>query len=223
MAISKTDVCNMALSLIGDERFQLADFDTDTGKTKRQCALHYDTTLEEVTRLHSWNCSKKRDELTVTEYTEHFWDNQATIPADSIRILTLTNNDTFYRMLRFNTDWAIEGGLILSNSSGMFILYQKIPTIDEMDSLFLRAFYTSLAVKLSIPLTGDRKIRSDLLAEFEQIIMPEARRVNGFEGYEHPVVDSEWLEATYTSTGSVGASWPPISSTYTNGSGFGSI
>jgi hypothetical protein len=200
MAISKTDVCNMALSLIGDERFQLADFDTDTGKSKRQCALHYDTTLEEVTRLHSWNCSKKRDELTVTAYTEHFWDNQATIPSDSIRILTLTNDDTFYRMLRFNTDWAIEGGLILSNSSGMFILYQKIPTIDEMDSLFLRAFYTSLAVKLSIPLTGDRKIRSDLLAEFEQIIMPEARRVNGFEGYEHPVVDSEWLEATITPT-----------------------
>jgi len=189
---------------------QLTDVDTDGDKVARQCLLHYDITLEEITRLHTWNCSKKRDELTVTDYTEHHWDSQADIPTDSIRVIGITNNNTFYRMLRFNTDWAIEGSLILSNSSEMFALYQKIPDIADMDALFLRAFYTALAIKIAIPLTGDRKIRQELMAEFEQIIMPEARRVNGFEGYEHPVVDSEWLEATITPTTGI-ETWQALS------------
>lgn len=303
MASTQTDICNLSLSLLGDERLQFTDIDVaPSTKITRQCLLHYDTTLEEVTRLHTWNCSKKRTELASTEsgdnpqsvtpfdagdttwntdlifvdtfngaprYSEDGttsstkigsyngatwelidessnidytnpetglefpqtgwvvglgttpapevnlnsffnWDTFAKIPNDSIRLITLSNNRTFYRMLRFTVDWQVEGDFILSNSSAMLLLYQIIPPIAEMDALFLRAFYTALAIKLAIPLTGDRKIRQELQAEFEQIIMPEARRVNGFEGYEHPVVDSEFLEATITPTTGI-ETWQALS------------
>lgn len=198
MATTKTDLCNMALSLLGQERMQLTDVDTDSSKVAAQCLLHYETTLEELVRLHTWNCCTQRDELTTSDYTEHGWSTQATLPTDCIRPLALSITDTFYRTLEWTTEWEISGRLVLSNSGTNFLKYTAVPEISAMDSLFMQAFYTKLAIKLAIPLTGKRDIRNDLMVEFEQIIMPEARRTNGFEGYELPRTDSEWLEATVT-------------------------
>lgn len=189
----------------------MTDVDTDNTSVSRQFLLHYDQTLEEVTRLHVWNCSKKRDELTTSDHTEHGWEKKATIPSDAIRLIALTNTDSFYRWLRPNVEWAVEGTLILSNDADNYLLYQKVPTVDEMDSLFVRAFYTMLAIKVCIPIDGDRQIRGELLREMEQVIMPEARRVNGFEGYENPLIDSEWLEATYTPTTGGLTTWQALS------------
>jgi hypothetical protein len=70
-----------------------------------------------------------------------------------------------------------------------------------MDSLFVRAFYTLLESKLAVPVAGDRDARVAALAEFEKVILPEARRVDGFEGDEQAVIDSDWIEATYSTSG----------------------
>lgn len=210
MATTKTDVCNMALSLLGDERLQLTDVDTDNTKVSRQCLLHYDVTLDELTRLHTWHCAVKRDEITTSDYAEFGWDKQATLPSDCIRPIELSNTDTFYKVFIPNVEWEISGRLVLSNNADNFLKYTAVPTLANMDALFLRAFYTSLAVKLAIPIVGDREIRRELMLEFEQVVMPEARRTNGFEGYELPIVDSEWLEATVTPT-SGSSAWQALS------------
>jgi hypothetical protein len=200
----------MALSLLGDERAQLTDVDTDNTKVSRQCLLHYDQTLEELTRLHTWNCASKRDELTTSDYTEFGWDKQATLPADCIRPIELSDTDTFYKTLVRDVEWEVSGRLVLSNYGDNFLKYYAVPAIASMDALFTRAFYTLLAVKIAIPITGDREIRRDLLIEFEQVIMPEARRTNSFEGFEYPKIDSEWLEATVTPTYGTSA-WQALS------------
>ena len=72
-----------------------------------------------------------------------------------------------------------------------------------MDELFIRCLYTQLAIKVAYPLTEDAKLVRMLEDEMSQVILPEARRVNSFEGYEAPSVDSEWLEASYASGSSV--------------------
>ena len=64
MSLTKTKLCNLALSKLGSERVLLSDFDTDTGVIKDQVDLHYTPTLEELTRMHSWNCCKTRNELS---------------------------------------------------------------------------------------------------------------------------------------------------------------
>ena len=81
-----------------------------------------------------------------------------------------------------------------------------------MDSLFAQAFYTWLAYKLAIPVAGNEKRANDILDEFTSAVMPEARRVNGFEQYNFATNDSEWLEATQT-TASSGNSYPPFAQT----------
>jgi hypothetical protein len=305
MALTKTKLCNLALSKIGNERVQLSDFDTDTGKIKDQCDLHYDPTLNELVRMHKWNCVKGRTKLATTatptdpesvtvfgagdsswntdliyvdelnsrprysetggtsatkilyftgvewhmedefgnaDYKEssesttvpqtgwttdlgtapapkvnlnndYNWEYSAPLPTNCIRPLALTNTSNSERFLKPVIDWRVENGYVLTNYSDIYLLYIKAPTPSEMDSLFAQAFYTLLASKLAVPISGDRQLNQDLLIEFNSVVMPEARRVNAFEGKESPVVDSDWLEATYTSPSNLGSSWPPFAQT----------
>ena len=293
---TKTEICNFALSLIGNERNQLSDFTTDTGKIKDQCDLHYDQTLEELCRMHTWNCCKKRDQLveTVTlitdsndveftysatvntkaqftnstpddyiqwnstlgrwerddsysvsfsavyynEGTEDIpsttgwkkvsddtdagftltltydfgWEKEYILPSDCLRPVFLTNTTESQRFLQPMIDWAVEVDRILANYSPVYLLYIKTPLPAEMDTLFLKAFYHLLASKLAIPIAGDEDMSGRILDKFNNFVIPEARRINAFEGKKSPTVDSEWLESTYTSPSNLGSSWPPFGS-----------
>jgi len=199
MAITtKTDICNVALSLIGDEALQLSAVDTDGTKAARQCLLHYDQTLNELVRMHVWNCCINRDQLTTAAYAEHGWDYSVALPSGCIRPLVLADSDTSFRYFAYNTEWVVESGYILTNCEDPYLTFTKIPAIATMDSLFLQCFYTLLASKISIALvTKGRELRNQYLEEFNKVLMPEARRVDAFEGNEEEPIESEWLAASY--------------------------
>lgn len=197
MALTQLTLCNLALSKIGNEGVQITHFTNDTGKAARQCRLHYTQTLNELVRMHTWNCTKFRAELVLSITDPIFgWDYSYVLPSGCLRPVALTADSSTQRLLRFNDEWIIESNFIFSNSATAWLSYIKAPAEADMDPLFAAAFYTLLASKLAIPVMGDRDIAKDMLEEFYSVIMPEARRVNGFEGYESPVVDSEWLQAT---------------------------
>jgi hypothetical protein len=307
MALTKTILCNMALSKLGSSRVQLSSFDNDSGELKTACVLHYEPTLKEVARMHSWNCCKKRNELspyrlkltpptgagtqtyiatgvtdstqiTNTLYTNYakydfnggytfavsdsgdgstlsrlntttgindekwnlkYFDSSATfnmnsaitnsfdpsgdyefqsgqnfvvekvkpdfeydyqylIPSDAIRSFYLTNSSETYKFMKPRVDWVIEGNSILTNESKVYLCYDGVPEPTAMDSLFAQAFATLLASRLCMTVTGDRNLYLSLLNEFNNVIMPEARRINGTEKQTLPVIDSEWIEASYT-------------------------
>ena len=198
MATTKTHICNFALSLIGDTRSQLTDVDTDTTSIARQCLLHYEQTLHELVRMHTWNCAKGRAVLSTSDASEPAmgWSKQATLPENCIRANFLSPDSSTSQFYRPEVDWVVEGRTLYCNHSAAFLLYEKEPTVAHMDALFIRAFYTFLGSKLAKPLMGDDALGLSLLNQFESDILPEARRVNGFEGSEPAVVDSEWLDAT---------------------------
>lgn len=304
MALTKVKLCNLALSKIGNERNQLPEpiFDNNTGNIFRQCDLHYEPTLTELVRMHSWNCCKKRNQVGCYEvkltyggtetgafsgnitasstdsngrpvystgtsgsngYVNLFFNDtlgywqitygaddanntlsastdgqdytgyspwteygneiytleivkpnfgynyQFKLPDDLVRCLYVTSTDATYEFAQPITEWHIEKDRLLTNDQKAFILYDMQPEPEDMDSLFAQAFYTSLGAKLAVPVAGDRGLYTSLVDEFISVIMPEARRVNGFESNDYAVNDSEWLEATYT-TSSSGNSYPPF-------------
>lgn len=307
MALSKVVLTNLALSKIGSDRLQITNFDTDATLAGTQARLHYDQTLEELARMHSWNCCKKRTQvgafeinltpsattltnggfsgnLTATStdsngrpvyttgisgengyinlafndtagkwsitygangnnnvanaygdgatYTGHNpwtqyagvytlvivkpkfeYDYSYRIPADAERSFYVTDSSAVYNYIKPRVDWHREGNSILTNESKLFLCYDAIPEPTDMDSLFAKTFYTMLAMKLSVPITGDRDLEVSLLEEINSVVLPEARRVNGFERQDPPTLDSEWLEATVISPSSLSNSWPPFSQT----------
>lgn len=211
MALTKTKICNMALSKIGDTRAQLTDVDTEDTSISRQCLLHYEQTLHELVRMHSWNCTKERAKLLDSGNTPTFgWEYEFDLPIDCIRPIALTNTDNASSFLKPNIEWSVEERTILCNHEDVWLLYIKEPTASDMDSLFAQAFYTFLASKIAKPIAGDAQLGMQIYNDFINVVMPEARRVNSFEGYEAPIVDSAWLEATITSPSTLGSSWPPF-------------
>ena len=303
---SKTIATNLALSKLGNDRLQITDFDNDSTVAGVQARLHYDPTLEELTRMHTWNCCKKRTQLgafeiniaigsTITaqggfsgdlsstgtdsngrptyttgtsatngyvnlvyDDTNSRWSltlgygggNQAPItlssttynpngdynsgssaatgatitvvkpdfeydysfriPSDAQRSVYLTDTSSSYRHAKPNFAWKREGNSILTDFTPIYMCYEAIPDTTDFDPLFGNAFTSYLAYKLAMPITGDKDLAVLLLQDFQQIVLPEARRINGFERNETPTLDSEWLEATYTSASSSVTSYPPF-------------
>jgi len=198
MAQTKTSLCNLALSMIGDTRNQLTDVDTDNTVISRQCLLHYEPTLHELIRKHTWNCAKGRAELITSDATAPAmgWSREATLPTDCIRPIYLASDASMSQFWKPEIDWVVEGRTVYCNHSSAFMIYEKEPLPATMEALFARAFCVLLASKLAKPIGGNDQLTINLINQFESIDLPEARRVNGFEGSEPAVVDSEWLDAT---------------------------
>ena len=303
---SKTIATNLALSKLGQDRLQISDFDNDNTIAGVQARLHYDPALEELTRMHTWSCCKKRSQIgafeiniaigsTITaqggfsgdlsstgtdsngrptyttgtsatngyvnlvyDDTNSRWSltlgygggNQAPItlssttynpngdynsgssaatgatitvvkpdfeydysfriPSDAQRSVYLTDTSSSYRYAKPNFAWKREGNSILTDFTPIYMCYEAIPDTTDFDPLFGNAFTSYLAYKLAMPITGDKDLAVLLLQDFQQIVLPEARRINGFERNETPTLDSEWLEATYTSASSSVTSYPPF-------------
>ena len=327
---TETHLVNLALSKLGSSRVQISDVDTDNGEIFRQVDMFYFPVLEELVRMHTWQCCKKRNELspfkikvtidkaidssstdeifivtassTTTnvnvQYTnyakyEYFsgsatslqeaidqgqravvlarqdtdgadvangyrwnltyitatgavinvngdvtdsydpsgsylhggsgknitvekikpdfnWSCQHFIPTDAIRSFNVIPERNTNGFSRYKIDWVRQGDAILSNYNNAFLTYEGIPTVTQMDALFENAFVTLLACKLAVPVTGARELELSLLQEFNDVALVEARRINGFEQKPHIVIDSEWLQATYESSGIYGNSLPPF-------------
>lgn len=307
---TKTDIINLSLSKLGSERLTLTDSEitANTLSHAKTVNLHYDQTLQELSRMHKWNCCKARNRLgsykiqivngssfgsttvileatgtsasgrpifdsvspntviasdtdgytklefdednggrwkltrrqsitrthyvTSTEYTptltfesggdiatvtvvkpDFEYSYQHRIPSDFIRTTYVTDTAEVYAYGKSKVYYSIEGNALLSNEENIYMCYVKQPDPSDMDSLFTQAFVTLLAARMAIPITGDAKMYQVLLQEFNSVIMPEARRINGFEKQDSPEVDSEFLEATYISNSSYSNSHPPFSQT----------
>lgn len=187
----------MALAKVGDEGAQITSFSEDS-KAASLVTKFYEPSLREVLRMHTWNCAKARAELAKNITAPVFgWDYSYSLPADCVRPLGLYGTSSSERYIREKIEWVVEGRNVLSNTDGVWLSYIKyITDPNQMDELFVRALYTQLSIKLAYPLTEDRQLVRMLEDEMTVVILPEARRVNSFEGHEMPVIDSEWLEAT---------------------------
>tara|TARA_R100001163_G_scaffold65826_2_gene65311 strand:- start:4185 stop:5153 length:969 start_codon:yes stop_codon:yes gene_type:complete len=317
MALTKTNIINLALNKLASERLTLTsdEITANTLSHAKTVNLHYEQTLQELVRMHKWNCCKARAQLgafkiniaigsnlqsdgaftgdltasstdsngfpvytsvettataegyakveravtgagakvwqvslglgssTTTSTLENTnysptgdyaggstadtgfgltisivkpafeYSYQHRLPTDFIRTTYVTDTSEVYLYGKSKVYYSIEGSALLSNEEDIFLCYVKEPDPSAMDSLFGQAFVTLLAARMAVPITGDMSVYKLLLEEFNSVIMPEARRINGFEKQDSPEVDSEFLEATYTSGSSVSNSYPPFSQT----------
>lgn len=199
MAYTTEQICNLALAKIGDEAAQIRSL-TDGSTEAELCTLFYEPTLRELLAEHTWNFAVKLRQLTASTTDPTFgWNYSYPLPADCIRPLEFRSDSSEYGD-RIINEWKIVGRNIYTNTGNAYLMYISYETDpNQMTPLFIRALYTKLASKLAYPMTEDKNLVVSLENELNQVIMPEARRVNGFEGHSFPMVDSEWIEASYTS------------------------
>ena len=227
--LTKTDFVNVALSKLGSDRVQMADYESDNTEIKEIVKLYFESAGEEILNVTDWNFAKFTEKIATTgsssskpynrvadiagsgrgttydayrviEVQPQFGDDYATFNSQkaSSKINWIEVKDNIYADL--NPDGA-------TATTNLIVTYITNP-IQELDgasypngseffffdSLFLKCWYTNLASKLAVPLTGSKDLEKAIKDELINICIPEAKRVNAVEGSQIVGIGADFNE-----------------------------
>ena len=168
---SVVDICNGALNQLGATTILSL---TEDSKNARLCNSRYTQIRDALFRTHPWNCLQKRIELAA-DTTAPAWGftNAFTLPSDCLRLL---------RILDYDSNYKVEGRKILSNSSGMKILYvARVTDPNEYDELLRETLSASLGADIAFGVTSNNQTAKNMYELFKDKLR-DARFVDSTEG-----------------------------------------
>lgn len=186
---SKVEICNRALQKLGAKRIVSL---TEDSRNARACNVAYEAVKLAEIRAHSWSFAIKRAELAA-ESPAPAWGRTSAfpLPADFVKLINP------YPETSLNTlDWQIEGKKILTNDSApLYVRYlYDVTDPNEMDSLFREAFSTRLAGELCEEITQSNTKKTDLKAEYREIVA-DAKKANAIEKVPEDGPEDTWITA----------------------------
>lgn len=176
---SLTEIANLALAMVGDER--VTSLETDTSKEGRVCNEFMGQVRDECLVHHPWNFAKRRVGLAALTTTPAFqWSYQYQVPSDCLRVLSIESDDP-------HEPWEREGDLILCNlEAPLNIQYIRRHTDSgHWAPLFVRLVAATLAERLAIPLSASKEQAARINAELDNA-RRLARQVDAAEGTPNP-------------------------------------
>lgn len=176
--MNKTQICNRALSEIGDARVYVA------GESSRHGTLidtHFDAVVEEVLREHDWSSAKKRVTLAASSTAPvHTWTKAYALPSDFVRIVQVNDGDEYFE---------IEGEYILCNEDSLELVYIFMPSDDTGYSRYSSELAEVVALKLATVLApsmvGDANRMDALRRRYEKRLI-EARSTDSIQSRPAP-------------------------------------
>lgn len=194
MAISETDIANMAVMSIGIEK-PIDNLQTDDSNEARYCRRFYPSTRDAMLRSHPWNCAIHRKAITPLASTPiSDWDYQYQLPSNPYCLRVLQVGE-----MGDDIDWVVEGRRLLTNEGTSIKLkyIKRITDTNEFDPLLVDAISIKLAIKIVMPLTSSQSMKDSLIKELELLSLPEARTIDGQEGSTETLEVDRWLDARY--------------------------
>lgn len=188
-------ICNIALGRLGQSKIMSLD---DASQQARYCNLFYEPTRDEVLRAHPWSFAKKRATLTQLAASPPFgWVNAFELPTDCLRPLQVNEWEPY----EADDNWVVEGNQILTDDDTVQLLYiAQIADCTMFDPLFVKALSMKLAAEIITALTGSREQGAAFQQEYQNLLAPLARRIDGMEGHEKrklPWVNSDLVQSRF--------------------------
>lgn len=176
---SLTEVANLALAMVEQQR--ISRLDSDTSKPAQLCNEMLPQVRRECLALHPWTFARRRAALPALATAPSFgWTAQYQVPADCIRIWRIVATDP-------HEPWEREGDVILCNLSAP-LRVRYIADIEDSGAwspLFVPLVAATLAARLALPLTASDAAANRIaraLAEARAM----ARAANAMEGTPDP-------------------------------------
>ena len=168
---SVVDICNGALNQLGATTILSL---TEDSKNARLCNARYTQVRDSVFRSHPWNCLQKRVQLAADTDTPAWgFTKQYTLPADCLRLLTI---------LDYDSDYKVEGRKILTDNSSVKILYiGRIEDPNEYDELLRETLSAAIAADIAYAITSSNPLTANMYNLFRDKLK-EARFVDSTEG-----------------------------------------
>ena len=172
MALSETDICNMALGRIGAKR--LSDFSNkdENNAQSVQCRLHYEQTRDALLRSHWWRFARSRVQLSENTTAPTFeFDNAFDLPSDFLRLWIKPFEDNNWRLNNTHHTFSMEGKQLLTDEDSVYLRYiKKVTDVSEFDPLFVEVLTLKLALKMCMPLSQDKELYQVLYQEMRDIL-----------------------------------------------------
>ena len=190
MSLAVIQICNLALSAIGEEQVQSLD---DDNENARLCALCFEPSRDAVLRGYPWNRAMDRAQLaSLTEAPAFGYDYQYELPVDCLRVFRLLDAD----LLEIE-EYRVEGRKILCNAEAPVYLQfvKRLEDSTDMDPLLARAVAALLAHDISYRRSSSLSLRQTLWTAFEEALKL-ARDADAAEGPRDLVTGEDtWLAA----------------------------
>lgn len=193
MALSKTDIINKSLTLVGAAPVISIDDDSNNARTLSRV---YESALRYVLSECKWNFATKRANLSSVVNTLDFDDvgesNVYQKPTDMIRIYS-TNPPTAL--------WREEGDYVISDSSGLGVRYvYYLDTPSKYPMYFIEAFIDKLASDIAYAIVNSATSAEKFIDKYEKISLPKAVSANSQTGIQQGMQDDAWELAKFQDT-----------------------
>lgn len=145
MIASEVELCNHALSQIGESRIASL---TEANERARICNLFYEQTRDELLQMFEWPFAIERVSLaSVDESNLTPYDYRYALPNDHLKMLDVL--DDSYAVVP-DPDFLIEGNRLMSDQTPMYIRYvRRVATTTLFPELFASVFILGLAAKVA--------------------------------------------------------------------------
>lgn len=194
--VTDVDICNLALAHLGEASITALNDGTERANA---CTLHYPNTRDEVLRSHRWNFALFRDTLAENTAPAFGWTKSYVLPEDCLRILEFNETDAGEVI---GQEFAIEGGTLVTDADEANVVYvRREDDTTVYDPIFVKALALKLAVSLSETIRGTTEKTGELLASYERITAPLARRIDSNEGRRRRgmlPLNSSFIHARYS-------------------------
>ena len=166
MAVTKTDIVNLAATHLGERRY--TDPFTDTSPTAELLSFRYDFSRKEVLRSHTWGCAKKDVSLSADATApEHTWGKRFLVPQESLRLVNIGNadlDDLHYK------EYELKGQYIHTDlAAPLKVTYIKDEEDTSVfDALLVESIALHLAASCCMAITDDKGLSQGLFSLYER-------------------------------------------------------
>jgi len=185
MAISRTEIVNKALTLVGANPIVSIDDDTQNARVVNRV---YEIALKSILSETQWTFASRRKLLAQVSDTLEWYDTGETYvyqrPNECIRIFR--SNDK-------STTWREHGEFIVSDVSGLgveFVYYLDTPS--KYPPSFVSAFVDKLCSDIAFMILNSKTVAETFLEKYEKVSLSKALAENAQIGTPHYQDDDAW-------------------------------
>lgn len=200
------DICNLALSYLGDEA-NIVSIDPPEGSVQAtHCAKFYPMARNELLELHPWRFATVSVQLAEVDNPGDEWDHAYAWPSNAIRLLSIYHPDTPDKLNVETVPFSCEmnsGGdqIIFTNLEAAYAKYIRVVDDTTMFSpLFVQALAWHLAYMLAGPIyKGDSGAKLVLnCAQMANVYLTKAMAFDSRQRHVDKAAAPPWLEGRGT-------------------------
>lgn len=197
--MNRTDICNMALSIVTRTRINSLDEESEEAK---ECKTYYEHTRRRLLKLNVWGFARRETKLALRTDTVLGWEYCYGYPEECLNV-TFVYDETHARVREMErqdfhiTTVAGNDKVIATNVKDAWSEYIHDVKDPEMFSEeFVEALVRTMAANLAVPLAGNSDLMNVNLQLAQQAIAL-AMQENVTEQERHTMYPKKYAEARF--------------------------